>query len=103
MKIRFIINPIAGTGKQRNIEEHIAKYLKDYDIIYTKNPGDARKISNDAVKKKIDLVIVVGGDGTINECLKSIINTNTAQATQSLRNQIYLINLRDLAKCYSYL
>ena len=33
MKIRFIINPIAGTGKQTGIEDTIAKHLDNYDII----------------------------------------------------------------------
>ena len=78
MRIRFIINPIAGTGKQKNIENYISKHLSDYEIVYTKKAGDASKISKDAVKKNIDIVIVVGGDGTINECLNSLINTNTA-------------------------
>ena len=78
MKIRFIINPIAGIGKQKNIEKHISAYMNNYEIIYTKKQGDARKISDDAVKKKINIVIVVGGDGTINECVESLINTNTA-------------------------
>ena len=40
MKIRFIINPIAGTGKQKGIEDTIAKHLDNYDIVYTKRSGD---------------------------------------------------------------
>jgi diacylglycerol kinase (ATP) len=78
MKIRFIINPISGTGKQKGIENYITKHLDNYDIFYTQRAGDASIISKDAVKKKMHAVIVVGGDGTINECLKSLINTNTA-------------------------
>ena len=35
MKIRFIINPISGTGKQKGIEEYIAKYIENFEIIYT--------------------------------------------------------------------
>ena len=34
MKIRFIINPIAGTGKQKGIEDTIAKHLTNYDIVF---------------------------------------------------------------------
>ena len=78
MKIRFIINPKAGTGKQKGIENHIAKYLENYEVMYTRKAGDASKISEDAVKKNIDGVIAVGGDGTVNECLKPLIYTNTA-------------------------
>ena len=78
MNIRFIINPVSGTGKQKNIKHYIQKHLDNYDIFYTKEPGDASKISKDAVDKNIDAVIAVGGDGTVNECLQSLVNTNTA-------------------------
>ena len=78
MKIRFIVNPIAGTGKQKDIAKHITNHMKNYDLFYTKKQGDARKISKDAVKQKVDTVIVVGGDGTVNECVKSLKNTNIA-------------------------
>ena len=78
MKIRFIINPVSGTGKQKDIEKYINKYLKDFEIIYTEKNGDASKISKDAAEKNIATVIAVGGDGTVNECMKSLINSNTA-------------------------
>ncbi|MDA1009572.1 MAG: diacylglycerol kinase family lipid kinase [Bacteroidetes bacterium] len=78
MKIKVIINPISGTGKQKGVEDYIAKHLDNYEIVYTKKSGDASKISKDAVKENFNAVIAVGGDGTVNECLKSLINTNTA-------------------------
>ena len=78
MKIRFIINPIAGTGKQTRIEDTIAKHLDNYDIVYTQKGGDATSLSSEAVKDNIDAVIAVGGDGTVNECLIGLVNTKTA-------------------------
>ena len=78
MKIRFVINPISGTGKQKEIEEYIAKYIENFEIIYTQKAGDATKISKEAAKENIDAVVAVGGDGTVNECLKGLVNTNTA-------------------------
>ena len=77
MKIRFIINPIAGTGKQTRIEDTIAKHLDNYDIVYTQKGGDATSLSSEAVKDNIDAVIAVGGDGTVNECLIGLVNTKT--------------------------
>jgi len=78
MKIRFIINPISGTGKQKGIEKYIAKHLDNYEIFYTKKSGDACQLSKEAVVDNIDAVIAVGGDGTINECLTGLVDTNTA-------------------------
>jgi len=78
MRIRFVINPISGTGKQKGIEEYIAKYIENSEIIYTEKAGDATSISKEAAKENIDAVVAVGGDGTVNECLKGLVNTNTA-------------------------
>ena len=78
MKIRFIINPISGIGKQKGIEKYITKYIKDFEIVHTKKSGDATIISKNAAKENIDVVVAVGGDGTVNECLKGLVNTNTA-------------------------
>ena len=75
MKIRFIINPVSGTGKQEGIELIIAQNINNYDIVYTKKTGDACELSKKAVLESIDAIIAVGGDGTVNECLKSLVNT----------------------------
>ena len=78
MKIRFIINSIAGTGKQKGIEDTIAKHLDNYDIVYTQKSGDATRLSSEAVRDDVDAVVAVGGDGTVNECLIGLVNSNTA-------------------------
>ena len=80
MKIRFIINPVSGTGKQEGIDQLIKKHLTnfEFEIVYTKKKGDATQLSKKAVNDGIDAVVAVGGDGTVNECAKALINTNTA-------------------------
>ena len=78
MKIKFIINPIAGTGKQTRIEDTIAKHLDNYDIVYTQKGGDATKLSLEAVRDNINTIVAIGGDGTVNECLIGLVNTKTA-------------------------
>ena len=61
MKIRFIINPVAGTGKQKGIEQCIAKHLENYEIVYTKKAGDATRLSKEAEKKiLLQLWLLVG-------------------------------------------
>jgi len=77
--IRFIINPVSGTSKQKGIEELIQKNLHiEYDIVYTKKSGDATVLSQKAIDDKTDIVVAVGGDGTVNECAKALINSDTA-------------------------
>lgn len=80
-KIRFIINPKSGTRKKRNVEKLILKYLDskkyDYEILFTKSANHATLLSQEAVLLKYDLVVAVGGDGTINETAKGLVGSDT--------------------------
>jgi len=78
MKIRFIINPVSGTGKQKGIEQCIAMHFDNYDIVRTQKSGDATSLSKVAIEEEFDAIIAVGGDGTVNECAKALIGSNTS-------------------------
>ena len=80
MRIRFIINPISGGGKKQKYVERLIKshIIHQYDIFYTKKQGDASLICKDSIKLSIDIIIAIGGDGTVNECVKELTNTETA-------------------------
>ena len=79
MKAYFIINKIAGKKRIKNIELFIAKYfyLCEYEIYYTEYNGHASEISSQAVRNHINLVIALGGDGTVSECANSIAGSDT--------------------------
>ena len=81
-KILFIINPKSGIGKKDSlpelIDKCIDKNLFDYQIVYTEYAGHATKLTQQAVKDKFTIVVAVGGDGTVNEIGKALINTDTA-------------------------
>ena len=74
-KALFIINPISGTGKQGAFLSVLSqvfdntKYL--YDTVYTEYGGHATELSRQAVNK-YSLVVAVGGDGTVNEVVKGL-------------------------------
>jgi YegS/Rv2252/BmrU family lipid kinase len=80
MKIRFVINPVSGVNrKPQKIVGWIKRILNPtdikYDIKYTQKPGDGTIIASESVKENIDLVAVVGGDGTINEVGRGLIKS----------------------------
>ena len=83
-KILFIINPISGTVSKAGIPEAIEKYLDksvfDYEIARTQYPGHATELSRQAAKDGYDIVVAIGGDGTVNEVGRGITHTNTALA-----------------------
>jgi diacylglycerol kinase (ATP) len=81
-KIVFIINPISGIGKQKNIAGMISAHLDasvyDFDIRTTTGPGDATALAAGAVAAGVDVVVAVGGDGTVNEIGQALIGHPTA-------------------------
>jgi len=80
MKVAFIVNPVSGRGRQKGIERIIPKYFDDYLISFTQKTGDATELSKNAIESGAEMVVAVGGDGTLNECVKAVINTDCALA-----------------------
>lgn len=81
-KVLFIMNPISGAKKKAAIPEMIEKYIDkdvfEYAIAKTEYAGHATEIAAKAAQEGVDIVVAIGGDGTVNEVGKGIVNTNTA-------------------------
>ena len=81
-QITFIINPISGTHSKdeipRIIEARLDKTQFDYEIRMTEFAGHAAEIAYECSEKGQDIVVAVGGDGTVNEVARSLIHTDTA-------------------------
>jgi YegS/Rv2252/BmrU family lipid kinase len=81
-RIIFVVNPISGTqGKKailKWIDERIDRSIYDYSIVRTEYAGHASIIAKEAARGGIDIVVAIGGDGTINEIGRSLVHTNTA-------------------------
>ena len=81
-RIVFVVNPISGTqGKKailKWIDERLDRSLYDYSIVKTEYAGHATQIAANAVQEKVDVVVAIGGDGTINEIARSLVHTDTA-------------------------
>ena len=81
-KIVFVVNLVSGTsskaGIPKLIEETIDKSRFDYEIVTTEYAGHASEIATQAKDAGIDIVVAVGGDGTVNEVARAIVHSNTA-------------------------
>jgi diacylglycerol kinase (ATP) len=81
MNYLFIINPKSGDKKNRSdILTRIKKKFYDshinYHIAYTAHPGEATHIAKRAVTEKYNVVIAVGGDGTVNEVASGLVSSS---------------------------
>jgi len=67
----FVVNPVSNNGRTlRNWQKIvIALNARGYDIEYilTSGPLDATDITRKALQESYEMVVAVGGDGTINE------------------------------------
>ena len=81
-KIVFILNPISGTHSKKEIPELIEKTLDlgqfDYELRLTEYAGHAAEIARTCAAEGIDVVVAIGGDGTVNEVARSLTHTGTA-------------------------
>ena len=81
-KIVFIMNPISGTvskaGIPAIIDSTLDKEKFDYVIKHTEYAGHASDLAREAANAGTDIVVAVGGDGTVNEVARAIVHTHTA-------------------------
>lgn len=81
-KIVFIMNPISGTSDKKDIpyliEELLDQEQFDYSIRKTEYAGHAYEIAKESKEQGIDIVVAVGGDGTVNEVGRALVHSNTA-------------------------
>lgn len=74
--IKVIVNPTAGAGKTGRIWPSLMGLLKGHGLRFehdiTEAPGHAIELARAAAKKGYDMVVSVGGDGTIHEIVNGL-------------------------------
>ena len=81
-RIVFIMNPISGTQNKAGIPELIENTLDhdqfEYEILMTDHAGHACELASKAKEQDVDIVVAIGGDGTVNEVARAIVHSKTA-------------------------
>ncbi len=74
--IIFLINPISGGKSKLNFAGIAAKFLDtgkfEAKYVFTEGPGHAREMAVEIANGDTDIIVAVGGDGTINEIASGI-------------------------------
>ena len=75
MRAVLIVNPNATstTPAGRDLLAHALESRVKLTVVHTDHRGHAIEIAHDAVRDGIDMLIVHGGDGTVNEVVNGIL------------------------------
>lgn len=80
-RIIFVVNPISGTQNKKTVlsllDTRLNKEKFEFEVLRTEGAGHAVEIANKAALNGTDIVVAIGGDGTINEIARALVHTNT--------------------------
>ena len=82
MRALLVVNHKATTtsGRVRDVLVQALRSEADLDVAYTQRRGHAASLAQRAAKDGIDVVVALGGDGTVNEVVNGLL-TERARAT----------------------
>lgn len=76
----FIVNPIAGKGKAAKLIPLIQQQMEEKKLSYTIKQtcanGEGKILAVEALEEGYDIIVAVGGDGTINEVISGVYKLN---------------------------
>jgi diacylglycerol kinase (ATP) len=83
--VRLIVNPASG-GVRGEADlamlQDTALWLGEHgmpaELCITARPDDATRLASEAVRDHMDLVVAVGGDGTVNSVMQALVGHDTA-------------------------
>src|ERR671932_1061156 len=82
MNLLLIVNPKASKVKPSRVEAAEASLRDGHDLTVTETlyRGHAIDVAREAAAGGTDVVVVLGGDGTVNEAANGLVGTDTALA-----------------------
>ena len=83
MRVLLIVNAFASSVTARSMVVINKAFSADHDVelVETSRRGHATRLALGAANEGYDVVVVMGGDGTLNEAANGLIGTDTALAT----------------------
>lgn len=80
--ILFLVNPKSGVSRKKRVPQMVEQYIDharyNATVRYTQYAGHAYELAKEAAATGVDVVVAVGGDGTVNEVGRALVHTGTA-------------------------
>ena len=83
MRLLLVVNAFASSVTARNkvmIHQILAEGGHDVAVVETNRRGHATRYAHDAANRGVDVVVALGGDGTLNEVVTGLAGSGTAVA-----------------------
>lgn len=91
----IIANPSAGAGSVARdwevMERQLRSTLTEYDVAFTQGPEHATLLAREALKAGWEMVVAVGGDGTLNEVVNGFFERPAPGAQYALDAQGWMV------------
>lgn len=88
MRVRVIVNPYAGNrraGKHwPQVELRLREFFPDMQAHLTTRPQEATEVARQSLAEGFDLILAMGGDGTVNEVINGFFDGDRAVAPQAM-------------------
>jgi YegS/Rv2252/BmrU family lipid kinase len=89
-----IVNPASAAGATGRRWDRIAKLLRttlgDFEHVATQRPGEATTLSQTALREGFEMIVSVGGDGTLNEVVGGFFDGAEPVAPQAVLGVVAL-------------
>jgi diacylglycerol kinase (ATP) len=77
-KLCLIYNPAARGEKARLLDSKLRSFAQDATIFGSEKPGDAKRLATEAVQEGFDTIVAAGGDGTVNEVVNGMADSEAS-------------------------
>jgi diacylglycerol kinase (ATP) len=77
-RVRVILNPMAASGSALHrvgeLEQTLRRFELEHEIVLTRARGHAAELARAAAQDGVDVIAVMGGDGTMNEVVQAYVS-----------------------------